>query len=74
VRLLIVFHRGVGEIVESVPFGDTPPEHGRAISARLIAEQKYGADHEVVVLTALDMADMKRAHRRYFVNELAIGD
>jgi hypothetical protein len=69
VRLLIVFHRGVGEIVERKQYGDEPHERGRSISDRLVREQIYGPDHEVVVLAAEDITTMKRTHSRYFVNE-----
>ncbi|MFN8075443.1 MAG: hypothetical protein U0Q15_08505 [Kineosporiaceae bacterium] len=68
ISMLLVYDRPSGRIVSQRIFDSS----AEALQARFALEAEDGRDYrrEIVVLTATDVATMKRTHSRYFSEEL----
>jgi hypothetical protein len=71
---LIEYDRGQGRIVSIQEFDDA--ERRAAEKARLeleLSQNRLGANHEIVLMEAIDELTLRKTHRRYFesLDELA---
>ena len=66
---LLEYDRQRGKLVQLVQFADT--EQSRAQDRRVELEVSLNAEgvkHEVVILEAASEADLRKTHRRYFLD------